>query len=67
MRRTNNTIQEESDICTIVKRNFYVIRKAFSKVSVTKCDTYLSEFPQLRNHFERMEEETPLDIHEKRL
>lgn len=29
------------------------IRKAFGKVSVTKCDTYLSEFPQLRNHFER--------------
>lgn len=29
------------------------IRKAFGKVSVIKCDTYLSEFPQLRNHFER--------------
>ena len=29
------------------------IRKAFGRVSVTKCDTYLSEFPQLRLHFER--------------
>lgn len=29
------------------------IRKAFNKVSITKCDTYLSEFPSLRTHFER--------------
>lgn len=29
------------------------IKKAFNKVSVTKCDTYLSEFPALRAHFER--------------
>lgn len=29
------------------------IKDAFNRVSVTKCDTYLSEFPSLRNHFER--------------
>lgn len=29
------------------------IKKAFNKVSITKCDTYLSEFPALRAHFER--------------
>lgn len=29
------------------------IKNAFNKVSVTKCDTYLSEFPSLRTHFER--------------
>lgn len=29
------------------------IRKAFGKVSMTKCNTYLSEFPVLRAHFER--------------
>lgn len=29
------------------------IKKAFNKVSITKCDTYLSEFPLLRAHFER--------------
>ena len=29
------------------------IKRAFNKVSVTKCDTYLSEFPALRAHFER--------------
>lgn len=29
------------------------IKKAFNKVSITKCDTYLSEFPKLRVHFER--------------
>ncbi|WP_302557444.1 P-loop ATPase, Sll1717 family [Holdemania filiformis] len=27
------------------------IKKAFNKVSITKCDTYLSEFPSLRKHF----------------
>lgn len=29
------------------------IKKAFTKVSATKCDTYLSEFPLLKAHFER--------------
>lgn len=29
------------------------IRKAFSKVSEVKCNTYLSEFPLLKTHFER--------------
>lgn len=29
------------------------VKKAFSKVSEVKCDTYLSEFPKLRKHFER--------------
>lgn len=29
------------------------IKKAFNQVSATKCDTYLSEFPSLRSHFER--------------
>lgn len=29
------------------------IKRAFNKVSVTKCDTYLSEFPSLRAHFEK--------------
>jgi len=29
------------------------IKNAFNKVSATKCDTYLSEFPLLRTHFER--------------
>lgn len=29
------------------------IKKAFFKVSEVKCDTYLSEFPTLRHHFER--------------
>lgn len=29
------------------------IKKAFNKVSITKCNTYLSEFPTLRLHFER--------------
>ncbi len=29
------------------------VKKAFSKVSEVKCDTYLSEFPRLRKHFDR--------------
>lgn len=29
------------------------VKKAFSKVSDIKCNTYLSEFPVLRQHFER--------------
>ena len=29
------------------------IKRAFNKVSTTKCDTYLSEFPELREHFDR--------------
>ena len=29
------------------------VKKAFSKVSEVKCDTYLSEFPKLRKHFDR--------------
>lgn len=29
------------------------IKRAFNKVSTTKCDTYLSEFPGLRDHFDR--------------
>ena len=29
------------------------IINAFGKVSITKCNTYLSEFPKLRPHFER--------------
>ena len=29
------------------------IKRAFNKVSVTKCNTYLSEFPTLRLHFDR--------------
>lgn len=29
------------------------IKKAFAKVSEVKCNTYLSEFPTLRQHFER--------------
>ena len=29
------------------------VKKAFSKVSEVKCNTYLSEFPKLRQHFDR--------------
>ncbi len=32
---------------------WYGSEKAFSKVSEVKCNTYLSEFPKLRKHFER--------------
>ena len=31
------------------------IKKAFVKVSAVKCNTYLSEFPSLKQHFERFQ------------
>ena len=31
------------------------IKKAFNRVSSTKCNTYLSEFPALRKHFDRFQ------------
>lgn len=33
-----------------------LIKRAFNKVSTTKCNTYLSEFPGLREHFELVPE-----------
>lgn len=43
-------IENFEDNCLI---SGMAVKKAFSKVSEVKCDTYLSEFPKLRKHFDR--------------
>lgn len=43
------------------------IKKAFFKVSTVKCDTYLSEFPALSQHFQRFSGQTKSKFKRKEL
>lgn len=43
------------------------IKKAFGKMSEIKCDTYLSEFPQLRKHFEKFQGKSKANYTRKEL
>ncbi len=52
-----NYAKEEQKVFSGFEENCLIsggaIKKAFNRVSITKCDTYLSEFPVLRAHFDR--------------